>query len=57
MFKCTHHWYLGSSHNGAAHAKCLKCGAEKDYPPVVISRFARVYRNKKVTLDPKPHGV
>lgn len=57
MLKCIHHWYLGSSQGGTVHAKCLKCGVEKDYPPVVISRFSRVYTNKKVNLNPRPQGV
>lgn len=28
--KCIHHWYLGQSHNGIIHHRCLKCGEEKD---------------------------
>ena len=56
MAKCIHHWYLGASYNGTAHAKCLKCDAEKDYPPVVISKFKYVATSKykKAVLHPKP---
>ncbi len=54
MVKCIHHWYLGASNKGTVHAKCLKCGAEKDYQPIVICSFGRVYKNKKVALHSKP---
>jgi len=59
MVKCIHHWYLGASHNGIVHAKCLKCGAEKDYSPLVINRFKFVayHKNKKPLLHPKPRTV
>ena len=59
MAKCIHHWYLGASHHGTVHAKCLKCGAEKDYPPVVIHNFKFVSypKDKKSLLHPKPQTV
>jgi len=31
MAICIHHWDLGASHKGIVHAKCRKCGAEKDF--------------------------
>ena len=59
MIKCIHHWYLGASHNGMVNAKCLKCGAEKDYPHIVISQFSKsgrayYYKDRKVALCIKP---
>ena len=39
MVKCIHHWYQGASHKGTVHAKCLKCGTEKEYSPLVDNKF------------------
>lgn len=59
MVKCIHHWYLGASHNGMIHAKCMKCEAEKDYPHIVISRFKKAgktyyYKDGKLALYTEP---
>lgn len=34
MLDCTHHWILGSPINNLVHAKCKKCGEEKDFPAI-----------------------
>jgi hypothetical protein len=59
MAKCIHHWYLGTSLNGMIPAKCLKCGAERDYPHIVISQFKQAgktyyYKDGKAALYIKP---
>lgn len=51
MVNCIHHWYLGASHKGVVHARCRKCGAEKDYPPIVIYGFGPGGKNKKKKAD------
>lgn len=57
MVECIHHWYLGASHNEITHAKCLKCGAEKDYPHIVVSHYSKVgrayYHHKKGEVAPQ----
>lgn len=58
MVKCIHHWYLGASHNGVVHARCIKCGEEKDYYPVIITPFKSSKTNpRKAALNLKPRAV
>ena len=49
MANCIHHWYMGGSDNVIVHARCRKCGAEKDYSNSVISKYGAVSKNKEVT--------
>lgn len=52
MVNCIHYWKLGKSHNGIVHAKCQKCGAEKDYSSIPIYKSGIVRGNKKVATYP-----
>jgi len=52
MVKCIHHWYMGASQNGIVHARCRKCGAEKDYSSIVVYKYGTVHKNKKVAPQP-----
>jgi hypothetical protein len=52
MADCIHHWDLGVPHESMIHAKCRKCGAEKDYPSMPISLFAIAQGRKKATQPP-----
>lgn len=52
MVECIHHWYLGASHNGITHARCLKCGEQKDYHPIIISPF-KTSKYRKAAIRPK----
>lgn len=51
MAKCIHHWYLGASNNEIVHAKCRKCGAEKDFSNSTISRSVADSKNKEITSN------
>ena len=52
MDKCIHHWYMGASNNDVVHAKCLKCGAEKDYYNSTDLKYKAVNKNKEATPEP-----
>ena len=49
MSNCIHHWYMGTSNNLIVHARCRKCGAEKDFSNSTISKSGAISRNKKVS--------
>ena len=52
MDNCIHHWDLGASHKGIVHAKCRKCGAEKDYYNNPVFKPGAFGGNKKVAPLP-----
>jgi len=45
---CVHHWDLGAPRGSTVHAKCRKCGAERDYPSTVEPKFTLAQRKSKV---------
>lgn len=47
MAKCIHHWYMGASSNDIVHAKCLKCGAEKNFSNSIISKSGAADKSKE----------
>ncbi len=47
MAKCIHHWYMGASNASIVRAKCLKCGAEKDYSNSPVSKSGAVNKIKE----------
>ena len=45
---CTHHYYLGSPHDGIISARCIKCGYERDFPANPENDdFAKARRKKR----------
>ena len=52
MGLCIHHWVIGVSHKGIAHARCRKCGAECDFSNIPIYKSIRTPAKKKT--DPPP---
>jgi len=49
MVDCIHHWDLGTSHKGIVHAKCRKCGEEKDFDNTPSFKSGTFGSKKKVT--------
>jgi hypothetical protein len=43
---------MGASNHGIVHAKCRKCGAEKDYSSIVVYKSGTVHKNKKAAPNP-----
>ena len=52
MDLCIHHWDMGASNRGIVHAKCRKCGAEKDYSSIPVYKNGTSRKNKKAAPQP-----
>ncbi|MFC2000496.1 hypothetical protein ACFLXE_07080 [Chloroflexota bacterium] len=46
MVGCIHHWDLGAPGGELVHAKCRKCGVEKDFPSVSATKFSFAHAKK-----------
>ena len=52
MADCIHHWDLGASHKGIVHAKCRKCGAERDFSSIPATKSGTFGSRRKVAPLP-----
>jgi len=49
---CIHYWKLGQAYKGIVHARCQKCGAEKDFYPVSHHKLGIHQSKKKIAPSP-----